>query len=128
MTEVGPTAVVADDDAVIRRLLTQLLRREGFTVHSAADGGHAVALVREVHPLVVFLDALMPVADGYTACRRIRSELDPAAQPVIVMVTGAGQGEDRELATAAGVDAFITKPFSPSRLSAQVREILRGSA
>ncbi len=125
MTGSGPTAVVADDDAVIRRVLTQLLRREGLEVHAAADGDEAVDLARDMQPVVVFLDALMPVTDGYTACRRIRSELDEAAQPVIVMVTGAGQGEDRERATAAGVDAFITKPFSPSRLSAQVREILR---
>ena len=44
MTGPGPTAVVADDDAVIRRILTQLLRREGLEVHAAADGDEAVDL------------------------------------------------------------------------------------
>ena len=117
-----PRAVIADDDAVIRRVLGLLLQREGFEVHPANDGEQAVTLVREVRPHVVFLDAMMPGTDGYAACRRIRSDND-AAQPTIVMVTAAGQAEDRERAGEAGVDAFITKPFSPSGLSAQVREI-----
>ena len=123
MTAGDPQVVIADDDAVIRRVLGLLLQREGFVVHAAADGQEAVVLVRQVFPELVFLDAMMPVVDGYEACRQIRTELHGDAQPVIVMVTGAGQAEDRERATVAGVDAFITKPFSPSRLSAQIREI-----
>lgn len=123
MTGRRPRAVIADDDAVIRRVLGLLMQREGFEVHVAADGDEAVELVREVVPQVVFLDAMMPGIDGYDACRRIRSEFDLAAQPVVVMVTGAGQAEDRERATAAGVDAFVTKPFSPSGLSARMREL-----
>ena len=123
MTASPPRAVIADDDAVIRRVLGLLLQREGLEVHSANDGEEAVALVREVRPHVVFLDAMMPGTDGYDACRRIRTERDEASQPTIVMVTAAGQAEDRERATEAGVDTFITKPFSPSGLSAQVREI-----
>ena len=123
MTGGRPRAVIADDDAVIRRVLGLLMQREGFEVHAAADGDEAVELVREVFPQVVFLDARMPGTDGYDACRRIRSELDLASQPVVVMVTGAGQAEDRERATAAGIDAFVTKPFSPSGLSARIREL-----
>ena len=123
MTDRAPRAVIADDDAVIRRVLGLLLQREGLEVHSANDGEEAVALVHEVRPDVVFLDAMMPGTDGYDACRHIRAEAGSGAQPVIVMVTAAGQAEDRERATDAGVDAFITKPFSPSRLSAQVEEI-----
>ena len=123
MTARQPRAVIADDDAVIRRVLGLLLQREGLEVHPANDGEEAVALVREVRPDVVFLDAMMPGTDGYDACRRIRTEQDEASQPTIVMVTAAGQAEDRERATEAGVDTFITKPFSPSGLSAQVREI-----
>ncbi len=123
MTDRAPRAVIADDDAVIRRVLGLLLQREGLEVHSANDGEEAVTLVHEVRPDVVFLDAMMPGTDGYDACRRIRTEQDEAFQPTIVMVTAAGQAEDRERAIEAGVDTFITKPFSPSGLSAQVREI-----
>ncbi|MDP9417247.1 MAG: response regulator [Actinomycetota bacterium] len=123
MTATSARAVIADDDAVIRRVLGLLLQREGFEVHAASDGEQAVELARQLRPAVVFLDAMMPVTDGYNACRRIRAELDDASQPVVVMVTAAGQAEDREQAAAAGVDEFITKPFSPSRLSQQVREI-----
>ena len=115
--------VIADDDAVIRRVLGLLLQREGFEVHAAGDGREAVDLVREVRPRVVFLDALMPEMDGYEACRIIRAESGPGHEPVVVMVTGAGQAEDRERAAAAGFDDFVTKPFSPSRLREKVREI-----
>ncbi len=118
-----PRAVIADDDAVIRRVLGLLLQREGFEVHSAGDGEQAVVLVREVRPDVVFLDAMMPGTDGYDACRQIRSEQGETSRPTIVMVTAAGQPEDRARASEAGVDSFITKPFSPSGLSSQVRDI-----
>lgn len=123
MTAPTPRAVIADDDAVIRRVLGLLLQREGFEVYPAVDGEEAVGLVRDVRPDVVFLDAMMPGTDGYEACRRIRADQDEGYQPIIVMVTAAGQAEDRERASKAGVDSFITKPFSPSGLSAQVRQI-----
>ena len=123
MTAPPPRAVIADDDAVIRRVLGLLLQRQGLEVHAAGDGDEAVALVHEVRPDVVFLDAMMPGTDGYEACRRIRAAEDQTCRPTIVMVTAAGQAEDRERATEAGVDTFITKPFSPSGLSAQVREM-----
>ncbi len=123
MSAARPRAVIADDDAVIRRMLGLLLHREGFDVHAAQDGEEAVELVGQLRPEVVFLDAMMPVTDGYDACRRIRADVPLGDQPVIVMITGGGQAEDRARASAAGVDSFLTKPFSPSALSAQVREI-----
>ncbi len=123
MTPVRPRVVIADDDAVIRRMLGLLLQREGLEVHAAGDGEEALQLVLDLQPKIVFLDAMMPLVDGYEACRRIRAEMAADSQPVIVMVTGTGQAEDRQRAAAAGFEAFVTKPFSPSGLSAQIRDI-----
>lgn len=122
-----PTVVVADDDGVTRRMLTLLLERQGFRVLVASDGTGALALVREARPRVVFLDARMPAPDGYEVCRTIRSELPADAQPFVTMITAAGQDDDRERAAAVGVDEFLTKPFSPSHLSARLRSFQEGS-
>ena len=114
------TAVVADDDAVTRRLLSALIQRQGFAISVASDGPTALALVRQHHPEVVFLDAHMPGLTGYDVCRAIRNELDPSRQPYIIMVTAAGQDADRARAIQAGVDEFLTKPFSPSQLASRL--------
>jgi len=114
--------VVADDDAVTRRLLSVLLEREGHIVHTAADGEQALELIGKEHPAVLFLDAQMPPPDGYQLCALVRADETLPVQPVIMMITAAGQETDRARALVAGVDDFITKPFSPSQLSARLRE------
>ena len=84
----GLLAVVADDDGVIRRLLTMMLERQGFTVIVAEDGQHALHHIRNGRPSVVFLDAHMPVIDGYEVCRRIRAEAQQP-EPTVIMLTAA---------------------------------------
>jgi DNA-binding response OmpR family regulator len=115
--------VVADDDGATRRVLTVLLEREGYQVLVAVDGQSAVQLIRDTEPGVVFLDARMPEPDGYAVCRIIRSELPKDRQPYITMLTASGRDEDRKLAVDAGVDDFLTKPFSPSRVSARLHAL-----
>ena len=123
----GLLAVVADDDGVIRRLLTMMLERQGFTVLVAEDGQHALHHIRAGRPSVVFLDAHMPGIDGYEVCRRIRAEAQQP-EPTVIMLTAAGQDSDRRRATAAGVNEFMTKPFSPSKLGARLQELIAEGA
>ncbi len=116
--------VVADDDSVSRRVLSALIGREGHEVHTAVDGNETLALVTELRPAVLFVDAAMPAPDGYEVCALIRADDDLETQPIIVMVTAAGREGDRDRAMAAGVDDFVTKPFSPSQLTAKLRELV----
>jgi DNA-binding response OmpR family regulator len=122
----APIAVIADDDGATRRVLTVLLEREGYDVRVAVDGGGALRLVRDVRPAVVFLDARMPSPDGYEVCRLIRSELSSDEQPYVTMLTASGREDDRERAADVGVDEFLTKPFSPSRVSARLHGLRTG--
>jgi CheY-like chemotaxis protein len=118
----APIAVVADDDGVTRRLLTMLLERQGFSVLLAEDGLGALQQVRDGKPRIVFLDANMPAPDGYEVCRQIRQDAtDPV--PTVIMLTAAGQDSDRRRAAAAGVNEFLTKPFSPSKLAARLQQL-----
>jgi CheY-like chemotaxis protein len=113
---------VADDDGVTRRLLTMLLERHGFQVLVAEDGQAALRQVRHGKPRIVFLDASMPALDGYEVCRQIRQDAsDP--EPTVIMLTAAGQDSDRRRAAAAGVNEFLTKPFSPSKLAARLQQL-----
>lgn len=121
-----PIAVVADDDGVTRRLLTMLLERQGFSVLVAEDGQAALQQVRNGRPRIVFLDASMPALDGYEVCRQIRQDAsDP--EPTVIMLTAAGQDSDRRRAAVAGVNEFLTKPFSPSKLAARLQQLTRES-
>jgi CheY-like chemotaxis protein len=116
-------ALVADDDRVSRRVLGMLLQRQGFHVLMAEDGQEALRQVRAGHPFVIFLDARMPAPDGYDVCRTIRQEQGPAPEPFVIMLTAAGQESDRRRAEAVGVNEFLTKPFSPSKLSARLQQL-----
>lgn len=119
-----PRVLVVDDSSTIRHLLTFALKEDGYDVRAAVDGTDGLAAVREQVPDLVITDAVMPGLTGYDFCRSVRSDPELAAQPHFIMITDSGQEIDRERAEQAGVDEFMTKPFSPSALRARVREIL----
>jgi CheY-like chemotaxis protein len=115
--------LVADDSDTILSLVVLSLQREGFEPATATNGAEALERIRELRPRLVILDALMPKGDGYEVCRTLRDDPD-IEKPYVIMLTAGGRETDREQAEAAGVDEFMTKPFSPSQLRRRVRELL----
>ena len=106
------TVLVVDDEWELAELLSITLSSENTRVVSASDGEEAIARALELKPDLVFVDFDMPHLNGIETTLRFRSTPELARTP-IVMVTGAAVPSLREDATAAGVDAFLTKPFSP---------------
>jgi DNA-binding response OmpR family regulator len=119
-----PLVVVADDDDDILLLVTTRLRRDGFDVVSARNGTDALALVRERRPKVAVLDIGMPGLDGLEVLEQIRSD-DELAAVRVLLLTAKAQESDVRRGYEAGADAYVRKPFSPTELSARVRELVR---
>jgi DNA-binding response OmpR family regulator len=107
----------------MRQLVRLTLESGRFEIFEAADGDTALEVARRELPDLLFLDWTMPGTPGVEVCRRLRD--DPATAPMrIVMLTARSQPADRAIATALGVDDYITKPFSPIALLEKVRDVL----
>jgi DNA-binding response OmpR family regulator len=116
--------VVIDDSTIVLRTLRMVLERDGLAVQVAEDGEAGLAVIEEVRPGLVFLDAMMPGLDGYDVCRRIRQLDGDGRRTHVIMLTGSSDERDRERADEAGVDEFMTKPFSPTGVVERARAVL----
>jgi two-component system, OmpR family, alkaline phosphatase synthesis response regulator PhoP len=115
------TILVVDDEAAITSALTVLFEQAGYQVLVARSGAEALALL-DNRPDLIVLDIMMPGVDGYEVARRVRgrSEYMP-----IVMLTAKDQSWEKVVGLERGADAYLTKPFAPGELLAQVRALLR---
>ncbi len=113
--------LIADDEQLMRQLVVDFLRPEGYELLEAADGKEALAVYEKEHPDLVLLDVMMPGYDGWTVCREIRRE----SSVPIMMLTAKGEEIDQLFAYDLGVDEYITKPFSPKILVAKIKALLR---
>jgi CheY-like chemotaxis protein len=113
---------VVDDDDVIRQLITVNLELEGFEVATAVDGQDCLDKVKEVDPVVITLDIMMPRLDGWEAASQLRADPETAAIKV-VLLSARAQEADLQRGSRIGVDAYLTKPFDPDELIATVRRL-----
>ena len=114
--------LVVDDDDVIRQLITVNLELEGFEVTTAVDGQDCLDKVKDVDPVVITLDVMMPRMDGWEAASRLRADADTAGVKV-VLLSARAQEADLQRGDRIGVDAYLTKPFDPDELIATVRRL-----
>ena len=107
------TALIVDDDALIRRQVVDILADYGFdNLYEAADGSQAVAMAVAHRPLLTVMDVSMPVMDGIDAASQMNS--DPSG--AIVLLTGNADSETVNKAQAAGIHHYLLKPFLAEQL------------
>ena len=115
------TVLIVDDEQRIRKLISDFLQREGYTVVEADNGQSALALFAAERIDLVILDVMMPEPDGLTVCREIRKK----SSVPIIMLTARGEELDQLFAFELGADEYVTKPFSPKVLTARVNALFR---
>ena len=112
----------ADDEARMRKLVHDFMKRDGYEVIEAADGEAALdAFYANRDLALVILDVMMPKYNGYEVLREIRESSDIP----VLMLTAKSAEEDELVAFSGGADEYITKPFSPKILVARVNALLR---
>ena len=113
--------LVVEDDRKIRELLQLYLEKEGYAVTIAEDGGQGMTKFRAIKPDLVLLDVMMPVMDGWTVCKTIRSE----SNTPVIMLTAKGETDDKVNGLRSGADDYVTKPFEMRELIARIEAVLR---
>jgi DNA-binding response OmpR family regulator len=120
-----PTILVVDDDPDLRELVGMRLWHSGFSVTIARNGDDAVAALAEQLPDLIVLDVPMPGTDGLALCRQLREDPATADLPVIMLTARSHPAFVLE-GFAAGATSYLTKPFSPRELVAEVESLLAG--
>jgi phosphate regulon transcriptional regulator PhoB len=116
--------LIVDDEADLVDLVSYNLRKEGFIVESASDGGSALKKIKKDRYNLLILDLMLPGIQGIELCRIVRNDPENSGIPII-MLTAKGEEVDRVLGLEMGADDYITKPFSPRELLARVKAVLR---
>jgi len=117
--------LIADDDAVYRAFLQDLLRKWGYDVTVTCDGGEAWRAVQDEPQInVAILDWMMPGMDGYEVCRKIKNDL-VERDIYTILITGSRLKGDMIKVLVAGADDYIIKPFEPLDLKIRLRAAIR---
>ena len=123
MTDAPDHVLIVDDDADIRELVAEYLRRQGLQASVAADAREMRAALASRRIDLVVLDLMLPGTDGITLCRELRAPGQPHMP--IVMLTARSDEADRILGLELGADDYLTKPFAARELLARIRSVLR---
>jgi DNA-binding response OmpR family regulator len=114
--------LVVDDDQEIRDLLDEYLTQVGFVVDTVGDGEQLLNyLSNNGEPDLILLDVMLPGDDGFTLCQQIRK----TSMVPIIMLTAVSDETDQIIGLEIGADDYIAKPFSPRKLMARIKALLR---
>lgn len=116
--------MVVDDDKDIRRLVENILSKEGFVTVGAENAADALKKIQNSKPDLIILDLQLPDKDGFEVCKQLRA--DPATRYVpVVFLTVQNVDSYKIAGLEIGADDYITKPFNQTELVARVKAVLR---
>ncbi len=115
--------LIVEDDPEARKVLSLILKLDGYEIATAAGGAEAVQAMTTMIPDLVLLDVMMPDMDGYQVCTWVRANPASMAVPV-VMLSGKADPESVARGLEVGADEYLSKPISPSKLTTQLRSVL----
>ncbi len=121
LSDAQARVLVIDDEVPLASVVASYISREGFDVAMAHTGPDGVSKAREIAPVLIVLDIMLPGFDGIEVCRQVRQFSDA----YIIMLTAKEDEMDKVLGLSMGADDYLVKPFSPRELIARVRAMLR---
>ncbi len=116
--------LLVEDNEMNRDMLSRRLERRGYQVVMAEDGEQGIASARAESPDLILMDMSLPVIDGWTATRQIKSDPATGTIPIIALTAHAMSG-DREKALEAGCDDYDSKPVDFTRLLEKIESLLQ---
>ena len=119
--------LLVEDNEMNRDMLSRRLERKGYQVIMAVDGGQGVAMAQSEHPDLILMDMSLPVIDGWTATRQLKSAPATSAIPIIALTAHAMAGDEQK-ARESGCDDYDTKPIDLPRLLEKIETQLKGRA
>ena len=119
-----PRVLVVDDESPVRKVLSDLLVREGYQVLEARSGTEALKSAHEESPDLILLDVVMADIDGFEVTRRLKGSLRTLGIPII-LITGLSDRGSRTRGIEAGADEFLTKPVDSLELMVRIKSMLR---
>ena len=117
------SVLIVDDEPLTQDMLRLMLEPAGFRVTSAEHGVEALEKIQESKPDIVLLDVMMPHMDGITVCKKLRSDPQTAALPII-MLSGKTHLNAVEEGLDAGANRYLSKPMSRADLIKNLKEVL----
>ena len=111
--------LIVDDNAINLKLVSRILRLDGYTLSTAISAEDALKVISEAPPNLILMDIALPGMDGLTLTRQLKSSPATSHIPIIALTAYAMKGDD-EKAFAAGCDGYITKPIDVKAFPKQV--------
>ena len=118
-----PLILIVEDNEMNSDMLSRRLRRKGYEVAVAQDGEAGVRKAQQIRPQLILMDLSLPIIDGWTATRQLRTDPRTSQIPVIALTAHAISG-DREKALEAGCNDYDTKPVEWHRLLGKIEALL----
>jgi DNA-binding response OmpR family regulator len=117
------TILIIEDEENLVELLRFRLEANNYRVEAALDGKEGWEKIKALKPDLVILDVMLPKVHGYEVCQICKK--DKATKDIpIIMLTARAQAKDMDEAKKAGADAWVTKPFEPSELLAEIKKLI----
>ena len=111
-----------DDDPVARHLIEHVVKREGLSVATAADGESGLRMAREIRPILITLDVMMPNMDGWTVLAALKADPELKGIPVVMLT----MVDDRNLGFTLGASDYLIKPVARDQLQGVLRKFACG--
>lgn len=114
---------MVDDEQDMRYALKIQLEAHHYEVLTAKDGQEGLDMARKEEPDLIVLDLMLPRVDGYKVCRMLKFDRKYKNIPIIIF-TACAQADDEELGYEVGANAYMAKPFEPTKLLGKIKELL----